>query len=56
MTHENQFYKFLYESRLIFHEHTKQAVIFSVLRRIINTNLYRIVFMEVGFHEPGLMT
>jgi hypothetical protein len=44
MTHENQFYKILYESRLIFHKHTKQAVIFSVLWRIINMNLYRIVF------------
>jgi hypothetical protein len=40
MTDENQFYKILYESRLIFHKHTKQTVIFSVF----NLNLYRIVF------------
>ncbi len=32
-THENQFYKILYESRLIFHRHTKQAVIFSVFMK-----------------------
>ncbi len=30
MTQENEFYEILYESRLIIHKHTKQAVIFSV--------------------------
>jgi len=33
MTHENQFYKILYESRLVFHKLTKQAVVFSVFMK-----------------------
>jgi len=48
MTHKNQFYKILYESRLIFYKHPKQAVIFSVLWKIINMNLYRIVIVFYG--------
>jgi len=45
-------------ARLIYS--TKQAVIFSSFMKNHKykdpLNLYRIVFMEVGFHEPGLMT
>jgi hypothetical protein len=57
MTHKNQFYKILYESRLIFHKHTKQAVIFSVLWKIINMNLYRIVGFWISWawtHDMSL--
>ncbi len=43
MTHENQFYKILYESRLIFHEHTKTSSVFMKNHKI---NLYRTVFYE----------
>jgi len=57
MTHENKFYKILYESRLIFH---KKAVIFSSFMKNhkikIPKTFIELFFMEVGFHEPGLMT
>ncbi len=56
VTHENQFYKILYESRLIFH---KQEVIFSsfMTNHIIKIpkTFNELVFMEVEFHEPRLI-
>jgi len=54
--------KILYECRLIFHKRTKQAlaamsspVIISIFMK---NHEYEdpLFFMDVGFHEPGLMT
>ena len=56
MTHENQFYKILNESRLIFHTHTEQAVIFSVYYEESQIWIFvELFFMEVGFHETRLI-
>ena len=65
MTHENRFYKNIVEVRnSILRTSTKQAMLSSVILSIFmkihknedSLNLYIIVFMKVGFHEPGIMT